>query len=115
MLTEDQEKTLWINRNRRGWRTQEPLDDKLLPEEPSLIPRGIEMLIDDGDKRREQIASDLALPTRDLEEIACLPPGYFSAPPAAVVPLPRRREDTGRAVGSDSGDNVIDFTQLKRP
>ena len=48
MLDEVQVKRAWINLSRRGWRTEEPLDNVLEPEEPKLLRRSFQLLIDEG-------------------------------------------------------------------
>ncbi|ABF46204.1 Zn peptidase and DNA-binding HTH-like domain [Deinococcus geothermalis DSM 11300] len=48
MLTEDDASKAWKNYYRRGWRGDEPYDDEILPEEPELLRRSIDLLIDRG-------------------------------------------------------------------
>ena len=103
IIDEDQARRSWINMNRRGWRRQEPLDDRLVPEEPRLLRRSFELLIDEGIKTPEQIQSDLMLNAADIESLACLAPGYLSGEAPDVVAMPQLRE------GLRSG-NVLRFT-----
>ena len=41
VVSEEQEKHLWMNLGRRKWRSREPLDDVLTPEHPSFLARSI--------------------------------------------------------------------------
>ncbi len=78
ILDDDSAKRLWINYNRRRWRTAEPLDGKIKKEEPHLIRRSFEMLIDEGVQSPAEIVKALPFPAADLEEIADLEPGTLS-------------------------------------
>jgi Zn-dependent peptidase ImmA (M78 family)/transcriptional regulator with XRE-family HTH domain len=110
ILNEEQARRSWINMNRRGWRKQEPLDDRLMPEEPRLLRRSFELLIDEGIKTPEQIQSDLMLNPADIEALACLTPGYLSGQAPDVVAMPQLRE--GLRSGAGTG-NVIRFTSKR--
>lgn len=78
LVDDDDARRLWINYNRRGWRNGEPLDGKLPKEEPHLIRRGFELLIEEGVQSASQIVKALPFPTADLEELADLEPGTLS-------------------------------------
>jgi Zn-dependent peptidase ImmA (M78 family)/transcriptional regulator with XRE-family HTH domain len=77
----------WINLSRRGWRKEEPLDDKLAFEQPRLLRRGVEMLIDSGLKTRDQIVADLALSAADIETLTCLPADFLLSTPDQATPI----------------------------
>ena len=113
LISEEQEKRLWINRNRRGWAKSEPLDDKIERETPNLIPRAIDMLIAEKVRRSDQILLDLALPAVDLEEISGLPFGYFTSKPAQVIPL-LKSHVLARDRSADGENNVVSlFDRVK--
>lgn len=78
IVTETQARRLWINMSRRKWRKNEPLDDRLLPEQPRLLRRSIEILIESGVKSPSQIAEDLCLSIPDIESLTNLPDGTLS-------------------------------------
>jgi len=78
MITEEVSQRMWINRNRRGWREREPLDD-LPVEEPHLISKSFKMLVESGIKTTDQIVDDLRLSAVDIEELAFLEKGFFGA------------------------------------
>jgi Zn-dependent peptidase ImmA (M78 family) len=91
LISDEQERRLFINRSRRGWRQREPLDDTLEPELPRFVRRSIELLIDKGVVARHDIPFQLALTPGDIEELAGLRPGYLteSDDPSAVLKLPQ--------------------------
>jgi len=74
LVNEDQEKRLWINLSRRGWRKREPLDDSTPSEKPHLIPKSIQMLIKENVKTGDQIAHDLNLHASEIEKLAEIEP-----------------------------------------
>lgn len=106
-ITEKSEtQRLYINYNRRGWRHEEPLDSVLKHEEPKILRRSFEALIQEGIKSRQQIVDDLALPTREVEQISALPPGYLSGAQAEIKAFPALREGV-RETANDGGDNIV--------
>jgi len=110
ILNEVQQKRAWINMNRKGWRSCEPLDDRLIPEQPRLLRRSFELLINEGIKTPEQIVSDLCLNPRDIESLACLNPGYLSGEPDQVA-MPQLRKDLMLKTGTG---NVLSFVPRRR-
>lgn len=73
------------NLTRRGWRTNEPLDDEILCERPQLLRNAFEMIIDNRIQQRSDVLYSLRLNPRDIEEIAALEPNYLSE---RVIQLP---------------------------
>ncbi|MEN6622813.1 MAG: ImmA/IrrE family metallo-endopeptidase, partial [Smithella sp.] len=78
IIEENYERTLWMNYNRRGWAKHEPLDDKLQIEQPKLLPRSFELLINEKLITRENIPIQLPYPVSELEELTNLPNGFLS-------------------------------------
>lgn len=78
LIDDDEARRLWINYNRRGWRDGEPLDGKLEKEEPHLIRRSFELLIEEGVQSTAEILKALPFPATDLEELADLEPGTLT-------------------------------------
>jgi Zn-dependent peptidase ImmA (M78 family) len=78
LIDDDDARRLWINYNRRGWRNGEPLDGKIQKEEPHLIRRSFELLIEQGVQSPAEIVKALPFPATDLEELADLEPGTLS-------------------------------------
>lgn len=103
LVDEFQAKRLWINMSRRGWKTQEPLDDTIESEKPVLLSQCIRMMIDEGFKTKDQIIADLKISANDVEELCGLDSGYLS--PAGFHTLPRPRFNT-----KDLGENVLQFS-----
>jgi Zn-dependent peptidase ImmA (M78 family) len=89
LINQDQVKRLWINYNRRGWRGEEPLDAILKPEQPRLLRRGIETIVEEGVRTRGQIVDDLCLPAREIENLSGLPNRYLSGQQADIKAFPR--------------------------
>lgn len=110
ILNEVQQKRAWINMNRKGWRSCEPLDDRLVPEQPRLLRRSFELLIKEGIKTPEQIVSDLCLNSRDIESLACLNSGYLSGEPDQVA-IPQLRKDFLIKTGTG---NLLSFAPQRR-
>jgi len=79
LLDDASVKRMWMNYTRRGWRKGEPFDGKTEKEQPYLIKRSFEMLIEEGVKTQDELTSDLPYPLEDLEEIAGLPSGSLGS------------------------------------
>jgi Zn-dependent peptidase ImmA (M78 family)/transcriptional regulator with XRE-family HTH domain len=86
IITEDQAKRMWINLSRRGWRKEEPLDRQMIAEQPRLLRRSFELLLESGVKTKAQIPQDLCFATPEIERLACLPVGFLSDEPQAAEP-----------------------------
>lgn len=106
IMSEEQSRRAWINMSRRGWRRQEPLDDRLVPEQPRLLRRSFELLVNEGIKTREQILTDLAMNAADIESLACLESGDLSGQKHDNVAMPKLREELQADTGTG---NVIRF------
>ncbi|MBX9732356.1 MAG: XRE family transcriptional regulator [Sphingomonas sp.] len=88
IIDDEAAKRLWINYNRRGWRNGEPLDGKMPKEEPHLIRRSFEMLIEEGVQSPAEIMKALPFPPADLEELADLEPGTLTgSSPSRAAPI----------------------------
>lgn len=85
IIDDDGVKRMFINYNRRGWRTGEPLDGKMEKESPHLIRRSFEMLMEERVQSADEILTALPFPPADLEEIADLEPGTLTGGSASRV------------------------------
>jgi Zn-dependent peptidase ImmA (M78 family)/transcriptional regulator with XRE-family HTH domain len=77
-ISEEHYRRLWINYNRRGWRREEPLDNKLPIEQPVLLRRAYKLLIESKVRTPEQILTEIPLSPRDIEELMYLPNGNLA-------------------------------------
>lgn len=77
LLHGDETRRAWINYTRRGWRSGEPMDDRVPAESPAMLRKGFEMLVSEGGQPRQQIIMQLRLDADDVEELADLPNGFF--------------------------------------
>lgn len=75
LATPDQSLNLYKQISFRKWRTHEPLDDpRILPiEQPRVLKRAVELLLDSGKKHADEIASDIGLNRETIELLCNLP------------------------------------------
>lgn len=78
LLSEATEKSLWISYSRRKWRRSEPYDDSMEVEEPRLLRRAFEVLLESGAQTPADVTGRLGLPSFDIETLAGLTNGYLS-------------------------------------
>lgn len=91
---------LWKHYSARGWRTGEPLDDVIEVEQPRMLSRSIRLLADEGGWTLPQIIESLPFWPNDIEQLACLPPGFLSVAAAPVVEIPRLKPAAARSSGT---------------
>ena len=77
ILSREEARSLYINYNRRRWNIQEPLDDTEKIEEPRLVRRVFETVIENSILERTQLAAALPFNADEIEELASLPYGYL--------------------------------------
>jgi Zn-dependent peptidase ImmA (M78 family)/transcriptional regulator with XRE-family HTH domain len=77
VFDKDQVRRALVNHSRRGWKSREPHGDAP-PESPKLLARGIRLLISEGGRHPHTVLTDLGLAAADVEDLACLPRGYFA-------------------------------------
>lgn len=111
-LIDDLERTsLYRNMARRRWRgvLQEPFDnpEEMPLERPRMLRRGVEVAMGAGIGRSAMLSA-LALPEREIEQIAGLDKGFFQTGDVVHLATPKREPLT--AVDMESG-NVIEFPQ----
>jgi Zn-dependent peptidase ImmA (M78 family)/DNA-binding XRE family transcriptional regulator len=94
LISEDTERRLWIKYSRRGWRRNEPYDDVTEPEEPRLLRRSFEVLLNEGSQTPSDILANLALAAGDIESLSGLPRGYLKQDFARVALLKQREDVT---------------------
>jgi Zn-dependent peptidase ImmA (M78 family) len=73
MVSKEDERRLWLNYGRRGWRTHEPLDDCLEPEQPVLVQRSIELILKNKIATPHAITLATGLNNRDIAHLTGVP------------------------------------------
>lgn len=83
---------LWVIRSKRGWARSEPLDDVQAIEQPTMLAKAIEVIVNEAGVQPTEIVRHVHLTESDLEALAGLPEGYLSAgsPPVQLVPRARQ-------------------------
>ncbi len=77
IITDDQKRRLFANLSARGWRRKEPLDDVIESEEPCLLKRSLELLIERRMVAPNDVSFRLGLDDSDIEELAGLQRGFL--------------------------------------
>ncbi|MGH3400906.1 MAG: helix-turn-helix domain-containing protein [Streptosporangiaceae bacterium] len=90
-LSEDTERKLRISISRRKWTITEPYDETTEIEEPRLLRRSFELILNEGEQTAADIASRIGLLPSDIEVLSALPHGYL-ATYSPVSLLSRHRE-----------------------
>lgn len=83
VIDENQFTNLYKQLSYRKWRTREPLDDpQHIPlEQPKLLKRAIEMVIEGSRRHPDEISAELPFSRAALERLCNLPSGSLSSPP----------------------------------
>ena len=77
IISREEARSLYINYNRRRWNIKEPMDDAEEIEEPRLVRRAFEAVIENSIVERTQLAAALPFNMDEIEELASLPYGYL--------------------------------------
>jgi Zn-dependent peptidase ImmA (M78 family) len=112
IIDDEGARRLWINYNRRGWRTGEPLDGKLDKERPRLLRRSINQLLAEGERSVSQILSSLRLAPRDVEELCDLDTGTLTGETADTRAMPILKK---KAPTEKYDDGVVVSLFRKKP
>ena len=80
IIDKDDARRLYISYNRRGWNRLEPFDDTEPTEQPRLVRRAFEAVVDHAVIERSQVAAALPFNREDVEQLANLPAGYLKGP-----------------------------------
>lgn len=117
IVSEDDYLRLIKHRSAKWGNKREPLDDERTPEQPRLLKRTMELLINEGVIRADGLASMLGISARDVESMFGLPLGYLSGKKADIVELTIKRRDpvdTPSPTLADSGPNVLAFERFRK-
>jgi len=79
---------VWKHYSTRGWRKEEPFDDRIIFEKPKLLARSIKLLAEEGGWSLQQLLDGMPYSAGDIERLTSLPPGYLfgSAEKLAFTP-----------------------------
>lgn len=77
IISREEARRLYINYNRRGWNRLEPMDDEFNVEEPRLVRRIVETIVEKDVLERGQVTAALPFNREDIELLANLPHGYL--------------------------------------
>ncbi|MCC4597501.1 ImmA/IrrE family metallo-endopeptidase [Xanthomonas campestris pv. phormiicola] len=117
VISEEDYLRLIKHRSAKWGNKREPLDDERTPEEPRLLRRTMELLINEGVIRADGLADMLGISARDVESMFGLPIGYLSGKKADIVELAiKRREltDVSSSTIADSTSNVVLFDRFRK-
>lgn len=94
LISDDQEKRLYISISKRGWRKKEPLDDRIKIEKPYFLAESIKMLVDNNILSKREIVDSIMLSSSDIVKLTGLPRYYFNDDNSKVKTLPilKKRE-----------------------
>jgi Zn-dependent peptidase ImmA (M78 family)/transcriptional regulator with XRE-family HTH domain len=79
LASDEHVQRLWINYSRRKWRRREPLDGDVPVEEPRLLRRAVEMLVNANVQTKAQLRDRFGFGTIDFEDLVGLPRGYLES------------------------------------
>jgi Zn-dependent peptidase ImmA (M78 family) len=113
----EQARWLWISLSKRGWKIKEPLDDEIKIEQPSLLRKAFELVIDKGIQTRHDILFNIPLNSKDIEKLANLKAGYLNENEqkenAQIITLKPRTNisDISNNTTGDNHSKVLKFPQ----
>ena len=114
MLDEDSALMLFKRRSARWGAKSEPGDEDRRPEQPRLLRRTIDLLVEEKVMPLEAIPRHIGLAVRDVEALAGLPEGYFQGK-TNVVEFARLKA-TQKAVDDQpaEGNKVVPFRPISK-
>ena len=87
LVTEDEYIKFYKTISYKKWRKNEPLDDELVGEQPTLFKKVFEMLLENGGFSKKTIIDKIALPPKRIEHLLSLPVGFLSDNTQAKIQL----------------------------
>ncbi|SHG40364.1 helix-turn-helix domain-containing protein [Bradyrhizobium erythrophlei] len=89
----------------KGWNREEPLDREWLVPEPRSLADAMNIVVDSGLRTKADLLSvEFTMSAGDVENLTCLPPGWFSARTAEVVQL---KQDSARIMPKSEFPGVV--------
>lgn len=113
ILDEDGAQLLFKRRSARWGAKAEPGDGDRAPEQPRLLQRTIDLLVDENVMPREAIPRHIGLSAHDIEKLAGLAEGYFERK-GTVVQFARLRSVPEPAIPV-VGSTVVPFPSRSKP
>lgn len=77
LINERTFKNLQINISKKGWRKNEPLEDRIEVEKPSLIKKAFELILDEELITVSEMEREIGLSQKEIENICGLGVGFF--------------------------------------
>lgn len=78
LINERTYKNMWINYSRRGWRKNEPFDDQLEFEKPTIIKRSIQLILENNLSTPDDIINEVGISENDIEILSNMDKGYLN-------------------------------------
>lgn len=101
-------------RSAKWGQKREPNDDDREPEQPRLLRRTFELLVNEGVIDAEALPAYMGLSAHDLESLLSLPMGYLSRKKADIVELAIKRRDPSDSAVPAIGDSKANVVTLER-
>ncbi|MCC3668053.1 MULTISPECIES: helix-turn-helix domain-containing protein [Terrisporobacter] len=79
LITDDQQTYLFKRISAKKWRIQEPLDDIIEIEKPSILREAIELLLDNHVISANDLVKGLAFSTKEIEKLCFLEDDYLAS------------------------------------
>ena len=114
MIDADDKLSLFKRRSARWGAKSEPGDDKRTPEQPRLLRRTVELLIDSGVMPAPAVPRHLGLSPRDVEALAGLRDGFFDGLGEVIELATLRNATSGQSTNNDqtkATGSVIQFSR----
>ena len=111
LIDDDEKQVLFKRRSARWGAKAEPGDGDRMPEQPRLLRRTIDLLVDENVMPLDAIPRHVGLPAFDVAMLAGLPVGYFDARGGSNVVQFARLKSTERSSQSatQSSGSVVSF------
>lgn len=108
MIDDDHKTDLYKLYSSKGWSREEPLDRRWQVPEPRMLRDSLDMIVTSHVRTREDLVTvEFTMSPGDVENLAGLPPGWFTNKPGEVIKL---RDDARRPVtGSPQKAVIVEF------
>jgi Zn-dependent peptidase ImmA (M78 family) len=93
MISAESARRMWRNRNRRGWRTEEPLDHALPLDEPRVLASAIRTLLDNNPNLVEELSEQVGLEKEEIGRFAGVPVSMLEPETMLDIHTPIRNRD----------------------